>query len=426
MNHSIQSRLKRRTLRPGKQRQLTVVDLFSGAGGTGVGFKKAGFRIVGAVEINRNAAKTYENNLKVKVKREDINRISPAALCREFKLRPRQLDVLVGCPPCQGFSRMRNKEGHKDPRNKLVLQYLEFVKAFMPRFAVFENVPGLVRTKHGKEFYEALYAGLQELGYKVKQREDDVADYGVPQHRRRIIVIAGRDGETPPFPIPTYGDPKSPNVLNGKLKRWLTVRDAIGQGQYPELEAGENGEGKPTRLYPNHVAPKMSEKVLNFIRRVPHDGGSRGQMQEIYWLDCHKAHDGHKDVYGRLAWDSPSNTITCGCTNVSKGRFVHPSQDRALTPREAATLQGFDDKFIFEADAAGSQIGNAVPPPYALAIAKAIRKKILAFEPQRRRRTPYVQDITRTGAGRGGISSGRNLIVFPERGRRRPALARAA
>jgi DNA (cytosine-5)-methyltransferase 1 len=427
MNNSIPLHPRRKNL-PHRQQQhrMTVVDLFSGAGGTGVGFKKAGFTIVGAVEVNHAAAKTYENNLKVKVKKDDITTVSPQRLRREFKLRPRELDVLVGCPPCQGFSRMRNNEGRKDPRNKLVLQYLDFVKEFMPRFAVFENVPGLVRTKHGKKFYDALYAGLEELGYKVERRVDNVADYGVPQHRRRIIVIAGRNGEEPPFPSPTHGNPKSIEVLNGKLNKWVTVRDVIGRGRYPRLKAGENGEGKRKQKYPNHVAPEMSEKVLKFIQRVPRNGGSRIQVQKRYWLECHKTHNGHADVYGRLEWDAPSNTITCGCTNVSKGRFVHPTQDRAVTPREAASLQGFDIQFIFEADTACAQIGNAVPPPYALAIAKALRRRIRACAPRRRRRTPYVRGTVRNGDVQGGRSGARNLTVFPARGRRRLALARAA
>lgn len=144
------------------------------------------------------------------------------------------------------------------------------------------------------------------------------------------------------------------------------------------------------------------------------------------WLRCHKDHDGHTDVYGRLAWDAPSNTITCGCTNVSKGRFVHPTQDRALTPREAAALQGFDDNFIFEADWAAQQIGNAVPPPYAYAIAKALKKQILAYAPKRRKHTPHVQDTTHTVEGRGGKSTEKNLIAFPAPVRRRPAIRRAA
>jgi DNA (cytosine-5)-methyltransferase 1 len=427
VNRTTSSRQKRKTTAHRKREpSLTVVDLFSGAGGTGVGFKKAGFRIAGAVEINASAANTYEKNLKVKVKQGDITALCPKELRQEFKLRPGQLDVLVGCPPCQGFSRMRNKEGRNDPRNKLVLQYLEFVKEFRPRFAVFENVPGLVRTKHGKKFYDALYEGLKGLGYKVRQRIDDVADYGVPQHRRRIIVIAGRNGEEPPFPKPTHGNPKTPEVCEGKLKRWLTVRDAIGRGRYPALKAGENGEGKRKIRYPNHIAPEMSKKVLKFIRRVPHNGGSRSQVHKRSWLPCHRTHKGHKDVYGRLKWNTPSNTITCGCTNVSKGRFVHPTQDRGLTPREAAALQGFDDRFVFEEGCASSQIGNAVPPPYALAIAKALRKRIRACAPKRKRCNSSAQDIAHIEGGRGGRSSERNLIVFPARGRQRPAIAKAA
>lgn len=427
MNRLNSSRQKRKNpARRKPKRRLTVVDLFSGAGGTGLGFKKVRFRIMGAVELNANAAETYEKNLKVKVEQKDITKISPRDLRLKLKLRPGELDVLVGCPPCQGFSRMRNKEGRKDRRNKLVLQYLEFVKEFMPRFAVFENVPGLVRTKHGKKFYEALYAGLKELGYKVEQREHDVADYGVPQHRKRIIVIAGRNGEEPPFPKQTHGNPKSPEVLNGMLKRWRTVRDAIGRGKYPALRAGVNGEGKRKKRYPNHVAPEMSKKVLRFIQRVPRNGGSRSDVHKRSWLKCHRAHDGHKDVYGRLAWNRPSNTITCGCTNVSKGRFVHPTQDRALTPREAAALQGFDDDFIFHGGSVCEQIGNAVPPAYAYAIAKALKKRIRTCAPKRKKRTPRVQGTAHSGAVRGGKSAGKNLIAFPARARRHPAIAKAA
>ena len=283
-----------------------------------------------------------------------------------------------------------------------------------------------MRAKHGKKFFNALCKGLEALGYKVNQKLEDVADYGVPQHRERIIVIAGRNGEELPFPKATHNDPNSPEVVSGKLKPWLTVRDAIGRSRYPVLKAGENGEGKRKRKYPNHVAPEMSKKVLKFIRRVPHNGGSRKDVPKRPWLQCHRAHDGHTDVYGRLAWDAPSNTITCGCTNVSKGRFVHPTQDRALTPREAAALQGFADDFIFEADMAAEQIGNAVPPPFAYAIALALKKQIRTHAPKRRKRTLGAQDTTHSEVGRGGKSAGKNLIAFPAPARRRPAIPKAA
>lgn len=196
---------KRSTTRP------TVVDLYSGAGGTGLAFLKAGFRILGAVEINRNAALTYERNLGVKVRQIDIRNLSPEEFRSSLKLKRRQLDVLVGCPPCQGFSRMRNRnrDGKEDSRNDLVIRYLEYVSEFMPKYALFENVPGLIHTRLGREFYNKLRTGLINLGYSLVEKEEEAADYGVPQRRRRVILIAGRDGKKPPFPKATHGHPKS-------------------------------------------------------------------------------------------------------------------------------------------------------------------------------------------------------------------------
>lgn len=350
----------------------TVVDLFSGAGGTGLGFQRAGFRILGAIELNPHAADTYEKNLGVPVKRVDIRELPPQVFLQELGLEPRDLDVLVGCPPCQGFSRMRNQRGAEDGRNDLVLRYLEYVKAFMPRFAVFENVPGLIRTEHGRKFYRLLIEGLRQLGYDLVEREEDIANYGIAQHRKRVVVIAGRDREKPPFPKQTHGKSGSLEVAAGLREAWLAVWDAIGNDKYPPLSAGENGEceGK----YPNHIAPSITEaRVLEFIRMVPHDGGSRKDVERRFWLPCHLTHNGHADVYGRLAWSRPANTITAGCTNLSKGRFVHPQQDRSLTPREAAALQGFPDSYVFYGGDVASQIGNAVPPPLAYAIATLLR-----------------------------------------------------
>ncbi len=354
----------------------TVVDLFSGAGGTGLGFKEAGFDILGAVELESNAAETYKQNLGVEAKATDIRDLPPRVFREELDLHPRELDALVGCPPCQGFSRMRNENGASDIRNALVLKYLEFVTEFMPRFALFENVPGLLRTKHGKEMYSKLCVGLERLGYKLFECEADAANFGTAQRRRRALVIAGRDGELPPEPRVTHGDPRSLDVASGILAPWRTVEDVVGGGRYPSLEVGENGEQEGK--YPNHIAPSTGEKVLAFIGMVPKDGGSREAVPERFWLKCHISYRGHKDVYGRMAWDRPSNTITSGCTNPSRGRFVHPEQDRALTHREAAALQGFPDWFVFHGKRVAEQIGNAVPPPLAFAISVALKERILA------------------------------------------------
>jgi len=354
--------------------QPTLLDLFSGAGGTGLGFQQAGFRIIGAVELDPHAAETYSRNLAVDVTRSDIRKLEPSDLRETLNANKEELDVLVGCPPCQGFSRMRNERGADDQRNGLVLHYLRFVVELMPRFAVFENVPGVVDTEHGAALYLTLCNGLRELGYALGEYRLNAADFGVAQHRRRVIVIAGREGQSPPVPARTHSAPTSPSVLRGDQLAWRTVRDDIGNGKYPELKAGENGEDRGQ--FANHVAPATGRKVLEFIERVPPDGGSRTDVPEDYWLSCHRGHDGHRDTYGRLAWDRPSNTITSGCTNPSKGRFVHPEQDRALTAREAAALQGFPDTFVFYGARVAWQIGNAVPPPLASAIAAALRDQL--------------------------------------------------
>ncbi|MEJ7848381.1 MAG: DNA cytosine methyltransferase [Pyrinomonadaceae bacterium] len=353
----------------------TMLDLFSGAGGTGYGFIKAGFKIVGAVELNPNAAETYKQNLKVNVKTIDIRILQPAKFRKELRLRRKQLDVLVGCPPCQGFSRIRNGHGQNDERNDLVLSYLEFVAEFNPRYAVFENVPGILRYDYARAFYNKLNEGLEILGYSIQTFEEDAANYGTPQHRRRVVVVAARKGQKMLQPRRTHGDPRSKEVINGNLLPWRTVRDAIGNNKYPALSAGQNGEqdGK----YPNHIAPRIiSERVLNFIKDVPHDGGSRTDVPKERWLKCHLDSSGFIDVYGRLFWNKPSNTLTCGCTNLSKGRYVHPEQDRALTYREAAALQGFDEKFKFYGEEISKQIGNAVTPQLSEALANTAKENI--------------------------------------------------
>jgi DNA (cytosine-5)-methyltransferase 1 len=347
----------------------TVIDLFGGAGGTGLGFVEAQFNVLTAVELDRCAAATYAHNLGVCVERCDVRMLSPRELRLRLRMRRYTLDVLAGCPPCQGFTRMRNSGGAADRRNALVLRYLAFAREFLPKYAVFENVPGLLTSTHGRPFFLRLENGLRELGYSVEYRSLEAADFGVPQLRERLIVIAARSGYPIIFPEPTHGEARHPEVLSRRRRPWLTVRDAIGGGKYPPVAAAS--QRRPS--VPNHVAARTGTRVRAFIARVPRDGGSRRDVDRRFWLDCHKAHDGHYDVYGRLAWDRPANTITSGCTNPSKGRFVHPTQTRGLTFREAAALQGFPDSFVFVGDGIDRQIGNAVPPPLARAIADSLR-----------------------------------------------------
>jgi len=353
-----------------------VIDLFSGAGGTGLGFQQAGFTILAALERDNSAATTYENNLDIEPWVGDIGDITPVDFRQQTGLAPGVLDVLVGCPPCQGFTRMRNAAGAGDERNALVARYLEFVLEFRPRFVLFENVPGIIRTTHGQVYYRQLVEGLRAAGYAVRREEVNAADYGVPQHRRRVIVLGGRNQEAPPFPERTHGNPDGSQVFLGARHPWRTVRMAI-EG-YPELVAGEI---HPT--IPNHRARRLGLRVATFIAAVPEDGGSRTDVPWALWLECHRRQDGHHDVYGRLRWDTPANVITSGCTNVSKGRFVHPVQNRGLTPREAAALQGFPDDFVFygNIESISAQIGNAVPPPLAAALPASLNERLMLPAP---------------------------------------------
>jgi DNA (cytosine-5)-methyltransferase 1 len=230
----------------------------------------------------------------------------------------------------------------------LVEVFAKLVKSFLPDYMLFENVPWVRSSRH----YRQLVGLLKKCGYKLKSRVLDAADYGVPQRRKRLILIASRRGE-----------PRLPR----RARRRVTVREAIG-----DLPPLKPGEAHP--LIPNHRAMKHGEEVLTRIRAIPKDGGSRSALPAGLQLRCHKRLvRGYNDVYGRMKWDDVAPTLTSGCTNPSKGRFIHPEQDRAMTPREAARLQTFPDWFVFFGGftSISRQIGNAMPVELARAIALA-------------------------------------------------------
>jgi len=221
-----------------------------------------------------------------------------------------------------GVHPVAEREGRARPPQPARPAVSGVVVEFRPRFAVFENVPGIRRTEHGRAYYHALLAGFRGLDYAVTEYLVDAADYGVPQHRERAIVIAARNGEAPPRLRPSHGDPGSPAVRAGAREPWRTVRDAIAT--LSPLSPGERHAGVP-----NHVAPRTGlrrdgGRLRDFLTRVPPDGGSRSDVPREYWVPCHLEHDGHSDVYGRLAWGYPANTITTGCTNPSKGPLHAP------------------------------------------------------------------------------------------------------
>lgn len=342
-----------------RSRAHSAIDLFSGCGGLSEGLAQAGFRSVAAVEFNPYAAATYElNHPDVAVIEEDIVSLHPRAIRFALGLKRGALDLLAGCPPCQGYSTLRTLNGGKqnrDGRNGLVRQVLRFAKEFLPKAVMLENVPGL----DGKAALRDLEAGLLELSYKVRIEVKNTKNYGVPQRRKRLILLAGRG-----FDIPFAPEDHHP----------MTVRDAIAD--LPP--AGRSGD-------PLHDLPeRRSEKVRKLISRIPKDGGSRRSLPAEDQLACHRRCNGFKDVYGRMAWDAPAPTITGGCFNPSKGRFLHPDEDRCITLREAALLQSFpaDYKFDLSAgkEAVALMIGNALPPEFIRRHALEIRKALLRRE----------------------------------------------
>lgn len=324
--------------------QRIAVDLFAGCGGLTEGLKQAGWCVCGAIEIASKPADAYRlNHPEVDLIQEDIGSLDLKHVVSSWEKKFGPIDLVAGCPPCQGFSRLRtkNRKGQIfDHRNELIFSLLEFVELSMPHAVMLENVPALLGDKRLKKFS----AALRRMGYRVAADCLNVRDYGVAQNRFRTILLATRTGEPPRF--------------GANVGASINVRDVIGG----LVEPGKSNDAI-------HDFPeRRSKRVSDFIRMVPKDGGSRKDVDESFQLPCHVRTSGYSDVYGRMAWDRPAPTITGGCSNPSKGRFLHPERDSAITLREAAMLQGFPQKYRFN-PAHGKEdialmIGNALPPPF--------------------------------------------------------------
>jgi len=323
---------------------IRVLDIFCGCGGSALGFalalRESGFKyeIVG-IDIDRDACITFQRNRVGQAIRADA-RYPP------IRIKKGLFDIVIGCPPCQGFTRMRGRPVPNDERNKLVDTFLEWIKFLRPAFVMFENVPWIRDSK----YYKRLLGGLRAYGYKFDADVIDAANYRVPQRRKRLILL-GSLKERPKLPPP--------------IPKLVTVRDAIQD--LPPLKSGEEYKG-----IPNHRCMKHSDIVLQRIRLIPKNGGSRSSLPRELQLKCHLKGAGYHDVYGRMRWDDVAPTLTSGCVNPSKGRYIHPDQDRAISPREAARLQTFPDWFVFYGGmtSVARQIGNAMPVRLAKHIAK--------------------------------------------------------
>ena len=337
----------------------TVVDVFAGCGGVTEGLKRRNFRIVAAVENDPIVCQTYRlNHPRVHLLEKNVEKVSVTGIRREV-LGDRDVDLLVVCAPCQPFS-SQNRARSIDPRADLILQSVRFARILKPKVILFENVPGLARIKF-LSILDQLRQGLGKCGYVLGEpQEVDAADYGVPQRRIRCLMLAVKGGMPPSIPAP-----------HTPVGYRQTVRDAF-KG-LTSLMSGENDECD--RL---HFARSHKSIALQRLKHIPKDGGSRKSLPTRLELPCHRDRRGYPDVYGRMSWSKVAPTLTTGCTDITKGRFVHPSDDRAISLREAARLQTFPDKYQFAGNhkQMAAQIGNAVPVELIKALSPMLRAAI--------------------------------------------------
>lgn len=330
---------------------MIAVDFFCGGGGMTCGLIDAGIDVLGGIDSNPACKQTYEENNRNIYLQKDICEYTPEKLIEQFpQIANRDDLLLVGCAPCQPFSILRREEydenGNVKPHKSvnLLSEFGRFVRALQPAHVLVENVPGL--KGKGADVLNNFKQMLTENGYEYDDKVIYAKDYGVPQNRRRYILIASKKFK-----------PIIPSATHGKgLLPYNTVRQTIEK--YPSLKAGAEDS---TVL--NHRCANLKPLLLERLQHTPHDGGSRTDWPDNLVLRCHKGFQGHTDVYGRMKWDEPSPTLTVKCYSISNGRFGHPEQDRAISLREAAALQTFPDNYVFEGSMQeiGRQIGNAVP-----------------------------------------------------------------
>lgn len=354
-----------------KDNPIQVIDLFCGAGGTSLGFAAINeiipaFNMLGGCDINAISAQTYSHNYDTPVINEDITKVAYEegkleALLEKIGYDGNKPTVLIGCAPCQGFSSHRKKHWSEedDIRNSLILAFAKIVERVNPDVILMENVPEFLSTRYWK-YFSAAKEHFESCGYIVKQNIYNAAAFGVPQERFRSIVI----GMKKEFLLPVG------YLQSGEYK---TVRDAISR--LPVVVAGVADVNDPM-----HKSAAHKKSTLEVIRQVPHDGGNRPAG---VGPACLERVSGFSDVYGRLFWDKPSITITHYARNPASGRYIHPEQDRGLTAREAAILQSFPDGFEFtgSSDDIYRQIGEAVPPLLATAVATDILVELISKIP---------------------------------------------
>lgn len=338
------------------KKKPTLLDLFAGAGGLSIGFEKAGFELIAASDFDKWSCDTLRlNHPDAAIIEGDITEISSNELKKA--IGGKQVDVIVGGPPCQGFSQL-GKRMADDPRNKLLYEFFRVVTDLRPKVFVMENVPQLLKSDQYAEFKELVANSEYEIVEKVLL----AADYGAPQKRQRAIIIGSRIG-SPKHPLPSHKNPiESADLFNANLEVWKTVKDAIGD--LPLVPTGED----------LHIGRNPTELSKERYSHIP-PGGNRFNLPKEITPNCWlNKPTGLTDVFGRLWWDRPSVTIRTEFFKPEKGRYLHPTEDRPITLREAARLQGFPDSYKFSGSYTqiAKQIGNAVPTALAESIAETV------------------------------------------------------
>ena len=338
---------------------IKAIDFFCGAGGLTRGLLDAGISVVGGVDNDTRLRETYSrNNAPSVFIDKDIREVEIDELRDELGIVPSDVVLYAACTPCQPFSTLNAMKGD-DARKSLLMDFARIVAERPPDFIIVENVPGLNNAR-GREIYQQFAETLKNQKFAVSADMLDAKFFGAPQTRKRFILIASRRGE---LSLPTPDG-------SSEVK---TVESAIAK--YPAIADGEK-----SNAYPNHEAKKLQPHHKKIVMAVPKDGGSRSDVADTsILLKCHQRNPkAHKDVFGRMAWNKPSPTLTCRCADVYCGRFTHPEQHRGISLREAAALQTFPDDYEFFGKSfleKSRQIGNAVP----VEVGRRLGESVVAF-----------------------------------------------